>query len=370
MEESKQTYLQTPPCQYYHECGGCSMQQYTPKKYYEVKHNIIKDVVYKSQNKAKILPIIEVGEGQRRRVEFKISVAKNAGSYEISLGFFKHQSHNIVDIQKCLVAEQAINEIIQPLKGLILSLKKPGQVFGASVASLKNGLEIILKTHNKITFEEDIFVNFVKANSVTRFYLNVKEAENISLFDSKNSIVEFDKIDLEVPLGGFLQATNKGQEAIIDFIKNHKGDVKTIADIYSGCGTYTIPLLKLKLFVSSYEGNPDMVSSLVNNIKSLGLERFNNSEVRDLYKSPLRSKKIDNYDLIIINPPRVGAGRQILEIAKSGLQNLIYISCDKKTFVEDMKILLDSGFNLKVIQGIDQFYWSKHIEIASFFERK
>jgi len=337
MEESKQTYLQTPPCQYYHECGGCSMQQYTPKKYYEVKHNIIKDVVYKSQNKAKILPIIEVGEGQRRRVEFKISVAKNAGSYEISLGFFKHQSHNIVDIQKCLVAEQAINEIIQPLKGLILS---------------------------------DIFVNFVKANSVTRFYLNVKEAENISLFDSKNSIVEFDKIDLEVPLGGFLQATNKGQEAIIDFIKNHKGDVKTIADIYSGCGTYTIPLLKLKLFVSSYEGNPDMVSSLVNNIKSLGLERFNNSEVRDLYKSPLRSKKIDNYDLIIINPPRVGAGRQILEIAKSGLQNLIYISCDKKTFVEDMKILLDSGFNLKVIQGIDQFYWSKHIEIASFFERK
>ncbi len=357
--------IQTPPCKHFDDCGGCSMQRHSEDKYYAIKQNLISETAERLNSFAEVLPIVKVGKYSRRRADFKVSVNKG----DINIGFFKHQSHEVVNIQECLIIEKEIFQLLEPLKKLLSTLKKPSKVYSISVTKILNGFDIILKSTKKIVFDEIAFQNFIQDNSIKSLYLDIKNIEGqIKLHDEDSSKFLFKNNEVSIPPNSFLQASEAGQEAIIDFIFDNVNVAKNIADIYSGCGTYTIPLISERgAFVTSYEGSTDMISALVNNLRNLNLSHLNTSQVKDLTKTPIKPDALNNFDLVIINPPRVGATRQISEISKSTIKRLIYISCDRRTFEADSKVLINSGYNLKKIQGIDQFYWSKHIEIASLF---
>ena len=75
------------------------------------------------------------------------------------------------------------------------------------------------------------------------------------------------------------------------------------------------------------------------------------------------------YDAVVLDPPRAGASAQIDEIAKSGIRRVVYISCNPASYARDVRVLLDAGFKLQRLEGIDQFRWSKHIELQSYLTR-
>ena len=91
--------------------------------------------------------------------------------------------------------------------------------------------------------------------------------------------------------------------------------------------------------------------------------------IRDLYKAPLKSHELQSFDTAIINPPRNGALPQIKELAKSDVQKIIYVSCSPTTFERDSKSLLGAGFKLNSLTPIDQFLWSKHLELVGVFSK-
>ena len=84
----------------------------------------------------------------------------------------------------------------------------------------------------------------------------------------------------------------------------------------------------------------------------------------------MRSDELSKYDAIIVNPPRSGAKFQFLNIAKSNVSIIVSISCNVNTFVRDAKILLESNYELKWVQPIDQFLFSAHVELVALFQLK
>jgi 23S rRNA (uracil1939-C5)-methyltransferase len=54
---------------------------------------------------------------------------------------------------------------------------------------------------------------------------------------------------------------------------------------------------------------------------------------------------------------------------KSGIRRIAYVSCDAASFARDARVLLDGGYRLDWIVGVDQFLWSAHIELAAAFSR-
>ena len=241
---------------------------------------------------------------------------------------------------------------------------------------LDNGVDLLIGGIDKIDYGKlDIFVDTISKSSVIRIHRKLNDNSNELLFSkdlSSLSNKSFSSITFPPP-GGFLQATIEGENAILESVMlglNENKKTKLICELFCGSGTITLPLLKKPYQIHAFE--LDMVS-----LKSLDIaarkESFGNrvkTKVRDLKNFPLTSDELSIYDAIIIDPPRSGAKSQFLNIAKSNVSIIISISCNVNTFVRDAKILIESNYELKWVQPIDQFLFSSHVEIVGLFEIK
>ena len=173
------------------------------------------------------------------------------------------------------------------------------------------------------------------------------------------------------PPGGFFQATKFAEEIMIKSILNYLNSHKKykILELFCGSGTFTIPLLKNKHKLYSIDLDESSINNLIKACKIQGLYNNLKTSIVNLFKNPVTNTFLDIFDIVIIDPPRMGAKNQFLKIAESKVKKVISISCNIKTFTSDAKILLDSGFKLKTLIPIDQFLYTSHLEIIAFFER-
>ena len=93
------------------------------------------------------------------------------------------------------------------------------------------------------------------------------------------------------------------------------------------------------------------------------------TERRDLFKRPLTPAELARFDAVVLDPPRAGAFAQVNQLAKSRIGRIAYVSCDAASFARDARVLVDGGFRLDWIVGVDQFLWSAHIELVAAFSR-
>jgi 23S rRNA (uracil1939-C5)-methyltransferase len=92
-------------------------------------------------------------------------------------------------------------------------------------------------------------------------------------------------------------------------------------------------------------------------------------EHRDLFRRPLTADDLNAFDGVVLDPPRAGAKEQVVELARSVVPRIAYVSCNPATFSRDAKVLIDGGYRLTHIQPVGQFRWSTHVELAATFRR-
>lgn len=366
---------QKPACKHFGECGGCSAQHLGVQIYKNFKQNILNNIIKDLGVDDNVVEsIFEVGKYSRRRAEFKVSISKG----KVAIGFFANKSHDIVDLKECPVSQKELTNILPGLKLCIENLKKPGAIKAISITIIDNGLDIFIISNKNINEnDKNILKSFAKENRVIRLSQYIKKAGAGSssdshaslIYDCNNSTVNFSGIDVEIPIGAFLQATKKGEDAITEFVKNNLEGCNNIADLYSGCGTYSFPLAKEAKMVAAYEGSDEMVSAMHNAIARNNLTARIAATSRDLFKNPLSDNDLNNFDGIVINPPRNGALPQVKNIAKSMVDKLVMVSCNPATFKRDAKYLLENNYKLIKAMPIDQFFWSRHLEVVAFFSR-
>ena len=73
---------------------------------------------------------------------------------------------------------------------------------------------------------------------------------------------------------------------------------------------------------------------------------------------------------MIIDPPRAGIDRSVTEaIIESGIERVMYVSCDPQTLARDLKLFVEGGFVIREIQPIDMFPQTQHIECVTTLTR-
>lgn len=360
---------QTPPCEYFTKCGGCKLQHVNEKTYDDFKIGIIKDVLRDLGLKdMQMLPFYKVPQNSRRRVDLKVAVEKDT----VKLGFFATRSHDVVDVQKCIVAEDSINAILPALREAISSLQKPSIVNSVSITKLAEGLDILIIAKSKLTDKDaEAFSQLAKGENIIRLSQTYDALDKSyeKIIDLQRAYVKFGETQVNIPVGSFLQATSSSQDKLIDFVVQNLKNSKKVADLYAGCGTFSFPLMKSAKFIGSYEGFEAMVSAIYSATIKNNLDNKINATERDLFKKPLTDKELNNFDAVVINPPRNGALPQIKNISKSRINKLVMVSCSPETFKRDAKNLLQNGFKISSLQPVDQFLYSSHMEIAACFVR-
>jgi 23S rRNA (uracil1939-C5)-methyltransferase len=178
---------------------------------------------------------------------------------------------------------------------------------------------------------------------------------------------------LAPPPGGFLQASEPSEAAMLALVKDAVGDARRIVDLFSGSGTFSLPLASTAT-VHAVESDEAALAALdraarkAHGLKGEGLKPIT-IEKRDLFRRPLTKDDLKRFDAAVIDPPRAGAEDQHRQLAASSVKRIAMVSCNAATFARDLSVLIKGGYKVKRITPIDQFLWSSHIEVVARLER-
>jgi len=356
-------------CKFFFKCGGCLLQHWNFKKYLDWKFNLLSKPISKISPKTKINNIHVVKKFTRRRA--KLFAKKTSKS--LILGFKKYKSNNLVNINQCIILHPQIIEIFQEIKITLNHILQTGDEINISINMLDNGLDILLRFKKKYNLYNFNYLNsfdHIKKISRLSFQYKNNEPELLGIFSPVSLSLEDKQTYLLPPPGGFFQATKFAEKVILEsiflFLKNSKKI--RILDLFSGCGTISLPLLNKNHFVSAIDINGKSIEQLVKAAKEQNLFNKLETHICNLMKIKLEIEFLKNFDVAILNPPRSGARLQYFEIAEAKIPKIISISCNVKTFLSDCKTLIDKGYKLKSITPIDQFLYTGHLETIAIFE--
>jgi len=327
-------------CQYFKQCGGCIYQDLELNDYYQLKENFILTSLNQNGFKLDQITIVKTTQNQRRRCHFKVE--------DNQICLTKLHSNQLVKIENCPILEQKINNLIPKINQFLREIND-----------------------SKIT---DIFINKIDEN-IEVIFENSSSKQEIQQFLVQNNLkngnleAKINDFTLKLPKKCFIQATKLASDFFNQIIIKNTQKNDKILDLFSGSGFYAFNLAKIADKIDCYEVDKSSTSSITKSAKINHLSNKIKSFERNLFTNPLDFRIIDEFDLAIINPPRLGAVSQIKQLSKSNIKTIIAIYCDVKNFARDTKILLENNFYINEIYAIDQFYMTKHIEIIAVFRK-
>jgi 23S rRNA (uracil1939-C5)-methyltransferase len=179
-----------------------------------------------------------------------------------------------------------------------------------------------------------------------------------TLFEPEPVTVTLSGRPVGFPVGGFLQATEDGERALVECVRETVAGGRA-ADLFAGLGTFALAVGA----VYAAEASRDAAAALKRAAPATAVEH------RDLYRRPLAADELGRFEAAILDPPRAGAAEQVAALAGSAVARIAYVSCNPATFTRDARALVDGGYRLDWIAPVGQFRWSTHVELAASFSR-
>jgi 23S rRNA (uracil1939-C5)-methyltransferase len=181
---------------------------------------------------------------------------------------------------------------------------------------------------------------------------------------------------MRVKAGSFFQVNTEQAEKLAELASEGCFDAKVIYDLYCGCGTLGIGIKKPGQKIFGIETVPEAVESAKIN-RSLAFPEDGADECsyicKDVLKadikSLIRSGKLEEPDVIIVDPPRKGMDpgviNRIMEIAP---RTVVYVSCDPATLARDLKLFAQS-YRIGKVTPVDLFPHTPHVETACLLSK-
>ncbi len=334
-------------CPYYNKCGGCNIAnlEYTNQLKYK-KEKVIN--IFKKYNKIDINPTI-IASNEILHYRNKITL-----QYNEKLGLYEEKTHNIIEIQECLLMPQKVNDIIKLLSkyNYNTSLQK-----------------IVIRIINN-----QVMINII-AKDIPKSLIEILKNLDVSVYHN-SKYISGNKILIEtlnnykfsILPDSFFQINKKQTinlyNQIVEYANPQKED--KILDLYCGVGTIGIYLSKYCKEVLGIEINKSSIENAninkkLNNVENISFIEADVSKVLSMkYKA----------DIIIVDPPRSGLDKNTIEtLIKINPKKIVYVSCDPITLSRDIN-LLKNNYILKDIKLYDMFPETYHIETICMLEVK
>ena len=329
-------------CPFYEECGGCQLRHMSYEDTIDFKKNKLEEIMHKYAGIDPKIEIIKSGNKDLYRNKIEVKIENGV------LGFYKKRSHEIVEIDRCLNAEEAINSLL----------------LNSSLLHIQNGTLTIKANYNGelilvINSEENPPIEIEKLrekHKLVGVILNDK-----LLFGSDHFIEIINDMFFKESYNSFFQVNRTINSELFKLIQENISSEDTVLDICSGVGTLSI--------VASMKAKKVYAIEIVENAvrDSLINSRMNKRENIEFMLGDAFSgigKINDKIDTFIVDPPRSGLNKEALvSILDKTPSKIIYISCDPITLSRDLKVLL-SKYEVDKYYLLDMFPYTYHVESA------
>mgnify|MGYP001603746721 FL=1 len=379
-------YKIQPLCKITDLCGGCSHQFLSYEKQLEFK----KQQVLKLFDEAEIKDFDFLGIEKspevfeyRNKMEFTFGDFQKNG--ELTLGMHtKGRSFSIVTVDDCRIVDVDFREILKLVLNYFSKLELPhykvidhvGYLRNLVVRKAKNTGEILVNivTTSQVDFDFSEITNILKELKCDGVITGIIHTFNDSLADivqpdktetlyGREYIIE-ELLDLKFKINpfAFFQTNTKGSEKLYSLVRDFLGESesKVVFDLYCGTGTIgqiVAPKAKKVLGIELIE---EAVAAANENARINGLDNceFIAGDIAKVIKEVK-----DKPDSIILDPPRVGVHPIALDyVIKFDAGHIVYVSCNPKSLVVDLKEIINRGYKVKKVILMDMFPHTPHIE--------
>jgi len=378
-------------CPHFNTCSGCIYNDIKsdPKIFKKAKiylEKVLNDSIELKKSNAK-----------HWRTRAKLAVRKNTSDPKKPLiGLFEEGTHRVIPIPHCQIHHPKINEAIELM---VSEFQKRDLTFydeDAHTGDLRYIQLIVERRTNKVllcfvvSFEEtsekkqqwesfakilfenpiwhSIWMNFqpLKTNVIfgptTRHIVGPRDIwENICNNEIAFGPVHFGQANLEM------------FEKLLETIRKHIPRNKNVLELYAGAGSIGLSVLDLCNTITFFERDKNALQ-LFEKSKA-HINPFLQQRISyHIDISENAHEYIKNAEVVIVDPPRKGLSKNVLQsiVSSSTVDELIYISCDFETFERDARQLWkeQKGFYLEKAFCFLFFPGSNHIETLGFFKRK
>ncbi|GAB6854668.1 class I SAM-dependent RNA methyltransferase [Asaia astilbis] len=356
-----------PVCTLFGSCGGCAMQTTARPALLDWKTGLVRHALSRAGfETVPSIDAMQVSTESRRRID--LAFQRQPG--KIILGL--HRRHgDVVDMTECHVIDPTLFALLEPLREVLGAL---GAVTGGGDLQINlysSGPDILIATDAALAPTDRVkLAAFGRTHKIPRISWRSKRrpSEGFEIVAQQGPVFhDFGAVKLSPPPGGFLQATNQSETAIADAVLAALPALNRrdpIVELFAGFGTLTVPLAQ-KGRVLAYEGHYEAISALKSGAVGQRIETTH----RDLTRQPLIAKEFSKARVIVLDPPHGGALSQMEHIARSGVEDIIYVSCSPQALQKDSQLLHKAGYEVLSVSVIDQFLWSTEVEAVVCFTK-
>jgi 23S rRNA (uracil1939-C5)-methyltransferase len=327
-----------PPCPHFGSCGGCQWQHVDYALQVEIKRRLLEEAFHHRLPASRALPITfsacPEAYGYRSRARIQV---RGSGA-DATVGFFRHHSHAVEDVSQCPL-------FTPPLNGVLTRVRAASRegIFGPRGAEV----EIACADDGRWQWEQAGAVGSApagcSAGPVTKRIGDFAYATAASVFFQAN-----------VCLLGDLIAEVMGLVTGRD----------TAADLFSGVGLFALPMARRFSEVVAVESDASAHQLCLLNAATARLENLRAACAKvEEWMQAVGSVASSTFDTVLLDPPRSGAGVEVMRHLKEWAPNtIVYISCDPHTLIRDLTALPESDYRIDSIKGFDLFPQTYHFE--------
>ena len=375
-------------CAFSNSCGGCTFWDMDYATELQIKARWVTDALKRiGKIDAEVLPIIGAPSIYNYRNKTQFPVGKDAKGKTIS-GFYARGSHDIVSIDDCKISSASANIAANIIRDFIDNFSIPtydektkvGLIRHIYIRTSKLSDEVVVilvVNRNTLPHHEELIQELKDSlKGFCGLVLNINE-EDTNLVLGEKCVTLYGKdyikdellgVEFHVSPLSFYQVNSRQAENIYELVRCYADLSKsdTVLDLYCGIGTMALIMAKdagkaVGIEIVREAVEDAKLCAKLNNIENAEFICSDASNAVALLKA--RNLKPN---VIIVDPPRKGCDAETLKaISDLSPQKLIYVSCDPATLARDLKILAESGFEVKSCQPFDMFPRTPHVECVA-----
>ena len=419
----------TPTCSIARSCGGCEWLSVPYPIQLKRKQTQVEELLapLASINNVTIEPIRGMDEPLAYRHKAATPFAPGKGR-TVRSGFYASGTHKIIASKECLVEDGRARTILNDVAYLAGQFNIHAYQEDRGKGALRHGVVrcgyatndvmlVLVVNGQHLPHEQEFIAALCKAHpELTSIFLNVNQKRTNAILGRETRLLwgstsMSDKLlgcTFEIGPTSFYQTNPQQTEVLYQLAidgalagselagSEQTGDAQASAaltgasaqadasapasnlrvlDAYCGTGTIGLCLAHaaetqgINLLLTGVDQVENNIQMARRNARNNKLEAEFICDDATRYMQAL-AKDGQNFDVIILDPPRAGSTPAFLKAtAQLAQKKIVYVSCNVVTQARDLKVLLDSGFAIERVTPVDMFPHTKHVECVVVLSR-
>ena len=376
-----------PPCPFAgpDRCGGCDFQHADLEYQRSLKTDVLREQLIRMGGldptevtalrvTVQGLPSVSGepdGQGWRTRVQYTVDSTGRAG-------LLKHRSHEVVPIDRCLIAHPAVRdsdvlgtqwhdldavEVVAGSAGEPVVLGRKGRGAATRVAGPGRVRERGVGRDWLLPAQAFWQVHPAAADTLAATVAELLQPRaGDRVWDLYGGVGLFAAVLAQSAASQRGTSEERTDRAGRDIAQSGASQRGTSEERTDRAGRDTAPATDTTGRITVVEGSPVVAAAARENLRDLTTVTVVHADVaRALANSRWRA-----VDLVVLDPPRAGAGRDVVAaIAARSPRAVAYVACDPAALARDVQAFREHGYGLTELRAFDMFPHTHHFECVA-----